>query len=352
MIFTDKTNQPEAMREVAYTVTAEGLIPATVQHGGVQGEHRATRLIFQLDAELEQRFTEMLSIGQIFCRIDVCDGSGVVHRSLPLEFTGSFAEYSTIYYDLEQAVTRAGGILKLCMVLSLLKGQSKTWEKIKSAYALLQLEPSPTYAEESWSDMNGLYEQTKIYAEQAIASAESANASLIGAQTAKVDAQASAASMEDSVAQCLSSKEVCIQKADFIVDAAQSAAESAAQAAEERAVVAEVKDEFSAVIITSGETEAAATAEDNHEYRYTNPLTALTLTLPAGLTAADRFSAMLCFQTPADSDIAFSYSTADIDFSNDDCEDGVFLPIRNKGYDVALYWNGRKYQGVVRGVAL
>ena len=314
-----------------------------------------------MDASLETQFTALKAMGRLFCRIDVCDGSGAIHRSLPLEFTGSFADYSTVYYDLEQPVTRSGGILKVCMVVSLLNESGSTWEKIKSVYALLELESSPAYSEEDWSDMNGLYEQAKGYAEQAATDAASAEAASAAAEQSAEGAAAQAGL-------CASAQEYCLSQADnaFVsATAAQASAESAEadaqQAAADKALVAadkadvssmktEIEDAFSAVVtVSEGST---VTAEDNHEYRYTGTLTSLTLTLPAGLDAEDRFSAMLSFKTPNDSDITLTYSTADIHFSNDDCENGVFIPVRGKMYDVIFYWNGTKYQGISRGVAL
>ena len=49
MLFFDTTNQPSPLREIIYTVALKGIEPITVQKGGVQGEHRATRLQFDLD---------------------------------------------------------------------------------------------------------------------------------------------------------------------------------------------------------------------------------------------------------------------------------------------------------------
>lgn len=363
MIFYSETGQPAAVRQVPYTVTAQAIAPVQAQYGGVQGEHRATRLKFQLDPAMESWFTAQLAAGQMFCRIDACDGSGEIHRSLPLEITGAFADYSTIYYDLEQPVTRCGGFVKVCLVFSLLHGENRTWEKVKSYYALLELDVSPTYSEEDYIDMTGLYQQTRAYAETAETAAEEAGTAKNSAQAAAGNAQAAAEQAEEDAGSAKGDAKAAAGSAAlaeghagdagaYAADAEQAAEEAAA----DKAAVAQMKESiegaFAAQIITSAAATATLQLADNTEYRYSTALTALTLTVPAGLGAADRFYTMLHFKTAADTDMAFAYSTADICFTNDDCEAGVFIPLRNKLYDVAIWWSGEKYQGVVRGVAL
>ena len=349
MIFYSETGQPAAARQVAYTVTAQAIAPVQAQYGGVQGEHRATRLKFTLDPAMESWFEALLSSGQMFCRIDACDGSGEIHRSLPLEMAGEFADFSTIYYDLEQPVTRCGGFVKVCLVFSLLNGGNRTWEKVKSYYALLELDASPTYLEEDYIDMTGLYQQTQAYAE----AAETAQS---GAQAAAESAEEDAGSAQGYAQAAAASAASAEGHAGDAGAYADDAEEAAAGAAADKAAVTQMKEsiegEFSAKMVTSAAATATVTLADNTEYRYSTALTALTLTLPSGLGAEDSFHTLLSFKTPAESDMQLTYTTAEACFTNDDCENGVFIPIRNKQYDVAVYWNGSKYQGIVRGVAL
>lgn len=363
MIFYSETGQPAAARQVAYTVTAQAIAPVQAQYGGVQGEHRATRLKFTLDPAMESWFEALLSSGQMFCRIDACDGSGEIHRSLPLEMAGEFADFSTIYYDLEQPVTRCGGFVKVCLVFSLLNGENRTWEKVKSYYALLELDASPTYSEEDYIDMTGLYQQTQAYAEAAETAAGEAETAQSGAQAAAASAVSAAQSAEEEAGNAQGYAQAAAGSAALAEghagDAgayADDAEEAAAGAAMDKAAVTQMKEsiegEFSAKIVTSAAATATVTLADNTEYRYSTALTSLTLTLPSGLGAEDGFHALLSFKTPAESDIVLTYTTAGIYFTNDDCENGVFIPIRNKQYDVAVYWNGSKYQGMVRGVAV
>lgn len=352
MLFYNVTDQPAAVREIPYTVTAEGISPVQMQAGGVQGEHRATRLVFTLEPGMELWFQRLLSMGKVYCRVDACDGSGVIHRSLPLEIAGDFADYSTMYYDLEQPVTRTGGMIKLCMVFSLLGGENRTFEKVKSDYVLLELEPSPTYREEDWMDMNGLYRQTEAYAEAAAEAAEAAETAADAAAQASQTAQA-AAKQTENVQVFANAAEQAAKRAEADAETAENA-KTAAEAAKTQAQRAahDIQAEFSAHVQNSAESTADIVVQGNTEYRFSTPLTALQLTMLSGMGASDLLHAVLCFCTPAESDIALSYSTADVYFSNDDCEDGVFIPLRNKRYEVAIWWNGVQYQGVVRGAAL
>ena len=363
MIFYDTTNQPIPLRQLNYTVALESIEPVTVQNGGVQGEHRATRIQFSLDSAFVSWCRSLLENGRLFCRADACDGSGVVHRSLTLEITQEILASGQIYYDLDQAITRQGGFVKLCLIFSLLSNENSTWTTAKSYYATLELEASPTYKEEDFHDMTGLYQQTKVYSEQAAAGASLAEASAsAAAQSAKATAE-QAALCDEARLHCSSQADSAAlhsSKADNYAALAKESAETAAASektatkASENAseAAADIKDSFEAVIITSAEVAPSVTVENNHEYRYAAPLTALTLALPTELTAEDKLSALLTFKTVANTDMVLSYSTANIDFTNDDCEEGVFIPLQNKMYDIAIYWNGLKYQGIVRGVAL
>lgn len=348
MLFFDTTNQPTPLRELEYTVGSGGISPVMVQKGGVQGEHRATRLKFILDNSMKSLVESLLLEGRLFCRVDACDGNGVIHRSRTLELSGEFSRYSVFYYDIDQSITRAGGFVKFCLVLSLLNNNT-TWAKIKSYYGTLELEASPTYSEEDFHDMTGLYEQTKAFAEQVQANTEATESARLVAEQSAQTAKASAAEVAMNVEAAVANASLAGEHS-AISSAASAAAEAAAKVAEQFA--ADIKTAFEAVVVVSDEAAPSVIVQNNHEYRYTAPLTALTLELLTGLTEEDKFLALLTFKTVADADMVLTYSTADIDFTNDDCEEGVFVPLQNKMYDIAIYWNGIKYQGIVRGVAL
>ena len=43
-----------AIREIRYYVTANGISPSSMQRGGIQGEHNATKLVFVVSDELAE----------------------------------------------------------------------------------------------------------------------------------------------------------------------------------------------------------------------------------------------------------------------------------------------------------
>ncbi len=355
MLFFDTTNQPSPLREIIYTVALKGIEPITVQKGGVQGEHRATRLQFNLDETFKSWCLSLLGKSRLFCRADACDGSGVVHRSLTLEMTAEMINSGCFYYDLDQSVTRQGGFVKLCLVFSLLDNKNATWATVKSYYVTVELDVSPTYIEEDYHDMTDMFVQTKNYGEQARANAtiameykEAAKDALLAVQNSTKEAKVYAEAIQTAI----SSLEASARQISKYVNESRNysaAADASAKNAEQS--LKDVKNAFEAVLRVIDDTETVIPVSNNYEIRCTSPLTSMELQLP-NVTADEKLSALISFKTPADTDMNLQYSTADIYFSNDDCENGVFIPLRNKMYDVAIYWNGLKYQGIVRGVAL
>ena len=355
MLFFDTTNQPIPLRELIYTIEVNGIEPITVQKGGVQGEHRATRLQFNLDETFKIWCKSLLEKSRLFCRADACDGSGVVHRSLTLEMTAEMIDKSCLYYDLDQSVTRQGGFIKLCLVFSLLNNENATWATVKSYYTTLELDASPTYAEEDYHDMTDMFEQTKVYVEQVQADAAKTAEDTTTTQNAVLEAQQSVKAAEELVEQAKASADLSAENADKAGEysgtayTASAIANAAAKNLEQS--FKDIKTAFEAVLIVLDDTETVIPVSNNYEIRYTSPLTSMELQLP-NVTADEKLSTLISFKTPADTDMSLRYSTADIYFSNDDCENGIFMPLRNKMYDIAIYWNGLKYQGIVRGVAL
>lgn len=261
MLFLDATNEPTAVREAVYELTLSGISPVTVQTGGVQGEHRATRLKFQLSSELSGWEGAMLDKGRLFVRADACDGSGVVHRGVPLELTGNV---QVLYYDLEQAATRCGGFVKVQLVFSVLDDDNCTLEQVKSYYATLELESAPNHKDDDWRDMNGLFQQAGVYAEtaeNAAAAAQEAAEEAQAAAEAATDAEQGAQSAQTSAESYAQS---AIMASNHANAASQTAISAAAQAEEANTSAQSIKN---AVEQTADEAAASALkalqAEDN-----------------------------------------------------------------------------------------
>lgn len=158
-----------AIRKIEYTVTAEGISPATVQSGGVQGEHRATELVFKLTDGLYQSLEALKGdTGSLVYRIDGYNGEGGVHRSDVGELT------QAVSYPLEEWLTRCGGIIKAVLVISLIENDTTEME-LYSFPAVLRLKSLPDGADvdgENAESMSTLAQVAKSSAETAVQSAE------------------------------------------------------------------------------------------------------------------------------------------------------------------------------------
>ena len=90
-------------------------------------------------------------------------------------------------------------------------------------------------------------------------------------------------------------------------------------------------------------TTVSLTLADNHEYRYTQDLTSLTLTMPSG----DFISSIVFASGSTPTSMTYDSS---IKWSGDDVTNGQFVPSADKDYDIMMYYNGLNVNGIVRGV--
>lgn len=89
-------------------------------------------------------------------------------------------------------------------------------------------------------------------------------------------------------------------------------------------------------------TTVSLTLADNHEYRYTQDLTSLTLTMPSG-----DFIASIVFASGS-TPTSMTYDS-NIKWSGDDVTNGQFVPTE-KTYNIVMWYDGINVNGVVRGV--
>lgn len=90
-------------------------------------------------------------------------------------------------------------------------------------------------------------------------------------------------------------------------------------------------------------TTVSLTLADNHEYRYTQELTSLTLTMPSG----DFISSIVFASGSTPTSMTYDSS---IKWSGDDVTNGQFVP-SEKTYNIVMWYDGLNINGVVRGVA-
>ena len=160
-----------AVRKIEYTVSADGVMPAAIRPGGVQGEHRATEVVFNIDSRL---FSELQSITengeQLIYRIDGYNGEGGVKRS----DTSALGE--SVSYLLEEWLTRYGGIIKLVLVVSLIK-EGQTEMELYSFPVMIRLKNLPdgkTVDGVNYESMSTLAQVAKDSADTAVGAADEA----------------------------------------------------------------------------------------------------------------------------------------------------------------------------------
>ena len=153
-----------AVRKIEYTVNADGIEPAVKRFAGVQNEHKATELVFNIQNQLYEDLiaqSEEYSARLIY-RFDGYDGEGGVCRSDTSELIGT-----QVTYPLEEWLTRFGGVVKVVLVISILK-ENLTEMELYSFPALLQLKNLPSGADLDKTE----YESLTTLAESAKSAAD------------------------------------------------------------------------------------------------------------------------------------------------------------------------------------
>ena len=159
-----------SVRTIEFEVSANGITPATQQAAGVQGDHKSTEIIFNVETELYQSVTQQATeqSGTAIYRIDGYDAEGGVCRSE----TKTLSNYNILYY-MEEWLTRYGGNVKIVLVISILKNNTTEME-LFSFPALLKLKNLPDGKDtsgENYESMSTLSEVARVSAEKAVEAA-------------------------------------------------------------------------------------------------------------------------------------------------------------------------------------
>ena len=115
-IKSNKNGGVKLIRNIVYTVNENGITPNTVQFGGVQGDHNVTNVKIYLSSSLlsELRKIQEEKNGDLFYRLDRYNGEGLVWATEPAPLPNDY-----INYDLEEWITRYGGVIRLILVITL-----------------------------------------------------------------------------------------------------------------------------------------------------------------------------------------------------------------------------------------
>ena len=112
-----------SIRVIDYIVTANNISPATVQKGGLQGEHRATTLQFELDRDFRNNLDPEIAIkpvaDKIYYRFEAYTSTGLKNSTTPvyMDFDG-LGQIITLEYPLENWLTRDGGNIRVYLIFS------------------------------------------------------------------------------------------------------------------------------------------------------------------------------------------------------------------------------------------
>ena len=155
-----------AVRKIEFTVSSDGITPSVKQFAGVQGDHKATEVVFNIAPELYWNLKSQANNGaKLIYRFDGYDGEGGFKSSDTAELTEM-----QLSYELEKWLTRFGGIVRVVLVISALKDDLTEME-LYSFPALLQLKNLPEGSEpgaEGYESMSTLAQVAKDSANTAV----------------------------------------------------------------------------------------------------------------------------------------------------------------------------------------
>ncbi len=128
-----------AIRGLEFTVMSDAISPSTEQHVGMQSEHAATELTFNIDSELYgallQNKTESDSI---VYRFDCTDSMG---GTVP--FDTNPLDGDTVIFSIGENLTRNGGKAKVYLVITMYNSEGETIFEFRSRPARLHFENIP-----------------------------------------------------------------------------------------------------------------------------------------------------------------------------------------------------------------
>lgn len=165
-----------AVRKFEFTVKEDGITPATEQRAGIQSEHGATQLVFNIDDRLYSKLLTEKGENSLVYRFDCYDSVGGTVRS-----DTKTLESSAVNLDIGENLTRHGGKAAVYLIVSAYNSDDKTELELLSYPAKLRFENIPP----AGSDNGEERESLSILAEAAKNAAERAADSKSAAETAQ-----------------------------------------------------------------------------------------------------------------------------------------------------------------------
>lgn len=183
-----------AVREIVYKIgmddNGNSISPAALQKGGVQGDHGVTALRFIIQNGLYDTLAAYKQDGrELLYHFDAVDGEGGQHHFAPAQL-----ENKEIVFPLEEPVTRYGGLVKVTLVITVMRGEKTELESF-SFPAQLKLTFSPhtnTDKQGEYQSMATLAQVTKQNARLAEEKASEAKEAQVATEAAKTAFQGGA----------------------------------------------------------------------------------------------------------------------------------------------------------------
>lgn len=175
-----------AIRNIEFSVSADGISPAGAVAGGLQGEHNATKIVFKLDNGLKNTIFE--GYPNAVFRFDAYDGSGAVFSTFPSPLFAD-GDVVAIEFLLENRLTRAGGTASVYLVISE-SNSSETALDLMNFPALISLADVPEdapFSGENYDSISTIGEVAAASAQLAQSAAERAEGAMeitVAAETA------------------------------------------------------------------------------------------------------------------------------------------------------------------------
>ncbi|GEM_PF-3891173 len=174
------------MRKIIYTVGIDSITPASVQYGGIQGEHNATDIQFIIGDDISAVLANANESAEVYYHIDAEDSAGS-------HFIGEAVEYiptEPILYSLPQHVTAAGECAALRIIFAQVNAGET--EKILFSYPIKLRFDSSFHGDEAESEaaseISAIIDQAKGFAGEAKSAKSDAWQAVGEAQLAASDA--------------------------------------------------------------------------------------------------------------------------------------------------------------------
>ena len=127
-----------AVRKFEFTVKEDGITPATEQRAGIQSEHGATQLVFNIDDKLYAKLLTEKGGNSLVYRFDCYDNVGGTVRS-----DTKALESPKVSFDIGENLTRHGGRAAVYLIVSVYNSDNKTELELLSYPAKLRFESIP-----------------------------------------------------------------------------------------------------------------------------------------------------------------------------------------------------------------